>query len=200
MFNLYSAARLKIFRNLLLKPLQILHLTRYVLYSFPKQPKLSFTKKVSAIFAFSIMLFSCSKNMNEQQQSSASSAEDQQQITKEQINQFIQDEYAQKGSFDWKDASDEMVWTALQHSDKIISVGYKPIAEKSIENRLHTININDANWKAATAAGIAALVWSRFPTLTREDVLNKLTTTASGYPTKNKSYGWGKLNADAATD
>ena len=93
--------------------------------------------------------------MNEQQQSSASSAEDQQQITKEQINQFIQDQYAQKGSFDWK---------------------------------------------AATAAGIAALVWSRFPTLTREDVLNKLTTTASGYPTKNKSYGWGKLNADAATD
>ena len=37
--------------------------------------------------------------MNEQQQSSASSAEDQQQITKEQINQFIQDQYAQKRFF-----------------------------------------------------------------------------------------------------
>ncbi|HNP22568.1 MAG TPA: S8/S53 family peptidase [Panacibacter sp.] len=52
----------------------------------------------------------------------------------------------------------------------------------------------------ATAAGIAALVWSRFPTYTRENLLNKLTTTASGYPNKNANYGWGKLNADAATN
>ena len=52
----------------------------------------------------------------------------------------------------------------------------------------------------ATAAGIAALVWSRFPTYTRENLLNKLTTTASGYPNKNANYGWGKLNADATTN
>ncbi|MEP7318640.1 MAG: S8/S53 family peptidase [Panacibacter sp.] len=108
-------------------------------------------KKVSTFFAVSIILFSCSKDMNEQQSSSTSSAEDQQQqpVTTQQINQFIQDQYAQKGSFDWKDASDEMIWGALQNSDKIISVGYKPVTEKSIENRLHTININDAGWKAA---------------------------------------------------
>ena len=52
----------------------------------------------------------------------------------------------------------------------------------------------------ATAAGIAALVWSKFPTFKREDVINKLTTTASLYPNKNKNFGWGKLNADAATN
>ena len=52
----------------------------------------------------------------------------------------------------------------------------------------------------ATAAGIAALVWSKFPTYTRENVINKLTTTASLYPNKNKNFGWGKLNADAATN
>lgn len=52
----------------------------------------------------------------------------------------------------------------------------------------------------ATAAGIAALVWSKNPTFTRDDVINKLTTTASGYPKKDANYGWGKLNADAATN
>lgn len=52
----------------------------------------------------------------------------------------------------------------------------------------------------ASAAGIAALVWSRFPTLTRDQVLNKLITTSANYPTKNGSTGWGNLNADAATN
>jgi subtilisin family serine protease len=52
----------------------------------------------------------------------------------------------------------------------------------------------------ATAAGIAALVWSKFPAYTRENVLNKLVTTASLYPNKDSNFGWGKLNADAATN
>jgi subtilisin family serine protease len=52
----------------------------------------------------------------------------------------------------------------------------------------------------STAAGIAALVWSRFPNYTRTDVVNKLTVTASAYPNKTADYGWGKLNADKATN
>ena len=52
----------------------------------------------------------------------------------------------------------------------------------------------------ATAAGIAALVWSRFPSFTRDQVLNKLVTTSANYPTRNGSLGWGNLNADAATN
>ncbi|HRI21949.1 MAG TPA: S8/S53 family peptidase [Panacibacter sp.] len=60
--------------------------------------------------------------------------------------------------------------------------------------------VGGSSVSTATAAGIAALVWSRFPTYTREEVVNKLTITASEYPKKNKSYGWGKLNADAATN
>jgi subtilisin family serine protease len=52
----------------------------------------------------------------------------------------------------------------------------------------------------STAAGIAALVWSRFPSYTRDNVVKKLTRTASGYPVKDPNFGWGKLNADAATN
>ena len=52
----------------------------------------------------------------------------------------------------------------------------------------------------ATTAGIAALVWSRFPSYTRDQVLNKLISTSANYPNKNSSYGWGNINADAATN
>lgn len=52
----------------------------------------------------------------------------------------------------------------------------------------------------ATASGIAALVWSKFPTYTRDQILNKLITTSANYPNKNGSLGWGNLNAGAATN
>lgn len=52
----------------------------------------------------------------------------------------------------------------------------------------------------ATTAGIAALVWSRFPTLTRDQVLNKLVLSSSNYPTRNGSLGWGNIDADKATN
>ncbi len=60
--------------------------------------------------------------------------------------------------------------------------------------------VGGSSVSTADAAGIAALVWSRFPAFSREEVLNKLTTTASLYPQKNKNFGWGKLDADAATN
>ncbi len=44
--------------------------------------------------------------------------------------------------------------------------------------------VGGSSVSTATAAGIAALVWSRFPQFTRDEVLNKLITTASLYPNK----------------
>lgn len=52
----------------------------------------------------------------------------------------------------------------------------------------------------ATAAGIAALVWSKYPTWTRDQVQQRLTQTASNYPNKKRNLGYGKLNADLATN
>ncbi len=47
----------------------------------------------------------------------------------------------------------------------------------------------------ASAAGIAALVWSKNPGWSRTSVLNKLITSADLYPNKSGSYGWGNLDA-----
>ena len=60
--------------------------------------------------------------------------------------------------------------------------------------------VGGSSVSTSQAAGIAALVWSRFPTYTRDQVLNKLIQTSANYPAKNSNLGWGNLNADAATN
>jgi len=60
--------------------------------------------------------------------------------------------------------------------------------------------VGGSSVSTATTAGIAALVWSRFPSYTRDQVLTKLIQSSSNYPTRNSLYGWGNINADAATN
>ena len=50
----------------------------------------------------------------------------------------------------------------------------------------------------AMAAGIAGLVWSARPTLSKTQVYNALLTTSQFYPSPSGSRGYGNLNADAA--
>ena len=47
----------------------------------------------------------------------------------------------------------------------------------------------------ATTAGIAALVWSKHPTWTREQVLQKMKESADFYPNKHSEYGYGNIDA-----
>jgi len=47
----------------------------------------------------------------------------------------------------------------------------------------------------ATTAGIAALVWSRHPSWSRAQVLNKLKQSSEFYPSKNSSFGYGNIDA-----
>ena len=60
--------------------------------------------------------------------------------------------------------------------------------------------VGGSSVSTATTAGIAALVWSRFPTLSRDAILNKLIQSSSNYPVRNTQLGWGNINADAATN
>lgn len=46
----------------------------------------------------------------------------------------------------------------------------------------------------ASTAGIAALVWSKNPSWTRDQVLNKMRQSSTYYPTPNSDYGYGNIN------
>lgn len=44
-------------------------------------------------------------------------------------------------------------------------------------------------------AGVAALVWAKYPTWTRTQILDRLKQSASIYPNRNSNFGWGNINA-----
>ena len=77
-----------------------------------------------------------------------------------------------------------------------VSDGENPLANATSGDIPTTVG--GSSVATATAAGIAALVWSYHPTEAREQILQRLTATASAYPNKTNSYGWGKINAYAA--
>lgn len=47
----------------------------------------------------------------------------------------------------------------------------------------------------ATTAGIAALVWSKYPNWSKEQVLNKMRQSAEFYPNKSSTKGYGNIDA-----
>lgn len=47
----------------------------------------------------------------------------------------------------------------------------------------------------ATTAGIAALVWSKYPSWNKDQVLQKMKQAADFYPSKNSEYGYGNIDA-----
>lgn len=105
-------------------------------------------KKFSfVITAAAFFLFSCKKVTNEN--NGIGSIPNPEPIATSAINAFIKAKVETGGGFEWSSASDEMVWSALQQSDKILSVGYKPLAENNIDQRLAFININTPQWIAA---------------------------------------------------
>ncbi len=50
----------------------------------------------------------------------------------------------------------------------------------------------------STTAGIAALIWGKYPNWSRAQVLNRMKQSASLYPNKNSNFGYGNINALAA--
>lgn len=60
--------------------------------------------------------------------------------------------------------------------------------------------IGGSSCATATAAGIAALVWSSKSTLTKAQVYTAMRNTAQYYPVKTSSHGYGNLNALGAVN
>jgi hypothetical protein len=62
------------------------------------------------------------------------------------INSFIKTTLEATGKFEWSAAPDDIIWSTLQKSDNIASIGYKPSAEGDIKNKVHTIDITKAKY------------------------------------------------------
>lgn len=110
-------------------------------------------KKLFIVSASCLLFFAaCNKTSNMQEINSGSSDNSTigQLQTPQQINAFIKQVLNEKGEFDWSDAPDITLYSAVMHSkDHMVSVGYKPSDELNVEQRLTRINIHDNKWTAA---------------------------------------------------
>ena len=77
-----------------------------------------------------------------------------------QLDAFIRENMLSEGEFIWAWASEDMIWTALANSDNLLSVGYRPAGMTGVEDRLHEIDINAPEWKAAREAVLALILES----------------------------------------
>jgi hypothetical protein len=123
-----------------------------------------------------LLFTACSKTSNSDQVN-AGSVDEQQQAqlqTPQQINAFIKQVLNSKGEFDWSDASDFTLYSAVMHSsDHMVSVGYTPADETNVEQRLTKINIHDNKWTAVKAQVIQLILQEERavrPALKAEDV------------------------------
>lgn len=100
-------------------------------------------KTIAYVLLAGTVLFSCKKNGD------TSNTEKPELMETSKIDAFIKQKLNTENKFEWNMAGDAMVWSALQQSDHIMSIGYKPVDETSIDSRIATINIFDTKWKAA---------------------------------------------------
>lgn len=52
-------------------------------------------------------------------------------------------------AFDWDQTSDRFLWSALVHSDSMVSIGFRSSTEQRIRARMHQIDVNAPEWQAA---------------------------------------------------
>lgn len=86
------------------------------------------------------------------------------------------------------------------HSGSEIAFTYQ--MERASENNIPVLSyynaqtdyVGGSSVATASTAGIAALVWAKNPSWTRDQVLNKMRQSATYYPTKNSDYGYGNIN------
>ncbi|MBK8557778.1 MAG: S8/S53 family peptidase [Lewinellaceae bacterium] len=59
--------------------------------------------------------------------------------------------------------------------------------------------IGGSSVSTASTAGIAALVWAKYPGWSRQQVFDKMKVNSNYYPNRNSQFGWGRVNAEGAT-
>jgi subtilisin family serine protease len=78
------------------------------------------------------------------------------------------------------------------------SNGRHPITTAGTGNQPGTVG--GSSVATAQTAGMAALVWARYPSSSRATILDKLVRAGSNYPNRNGNFGWGNIDANEASN
>jgi subtilisin family serine protease len=87
-------------------------------------------------------------------------------------------------------------------------VDFVVVMEKA-SNELHVPTLADSGDAPATVggssvatastSGMAALIWAKYPSWTRQQVYDRMKSSANYYPGRNGSFGWGRIDGAKAT-
>lgn len=66
-------------------------------------------------------------------------------------------------------------------------------------NHADIVRLKGSSAASAVVGGIAALIWSRYPHFTRNDVMQRIRESGNSWPNKSQSVGYGVVNAYKAT-
>lgn len=102
-------------------------------------------KYIFILFISLCLLGSCKKQDNFSSQSKAAN----QLVPVDSINVIIFKAMREKGEFDWKQATDKVLWSAISQSGFLVSVGYKPSKLATVDNQMHSIRLQDPQWREA---------------------------------------------------
>lgn len=72
---------------------------------------------------------------------------------------------------------------------------YQPTTGAVGKGSAQVVNISGSSNATAVIAGVAALIWSRFPSLSRDEVRLRIHQGGLSYPTRGTSIGYGVINA-----
>ncbi len=103
---------------------------------------------------------------------------------------------------------DQAVLTSCDVCHKGPEVDFVVTMERVVDGS-HPLTLSDSgDWPStvggssvatASMAGMAALVWARFPQFTRDQLIVHLQRNCSAYPYKTANFGWGRLDVGRAT-
>lgn len=93
-----------------------------------------------------LLFFGCSKEQIDQ---SISTPNPKEPMPSADIQVLVENELKQNDQFSWDRVDDHVLWSALVNSDSILSIGYAPQDAGDISDRIHLINVNSPEWKAA---------------------------------------------------
>jgi serine protease len=101
-------------------------------------------KHFIALFAVGIFLWGCAKDDLQ----TTADTDHNDPLTKSEINDFVRQKLEKENRFYWTMADDHMLWSAAVLSDSILSIGYQPVEEGDISDRMHLIDIQSEEWVA----------------------------------------------------
>lgn len=68
-------------------------------------------------------------------------------FSKTKVDAYVKETYERTGDFRWEDADFKMMWSALQHGDQSVAIGYQPAGYGGLENSIHQVQIKQGIWK-----------------------------------------------------